>query len=406
MLLKSNSKSLTLHISLLYTILYLFVFQFLSCIVTIEESENNTYSLTSQKSDTIRINVQALPNDLLNDELIIFLEEYFNELHNRRLKEDVYKVEVLDFIKYPSIHIYNLISGYDSKINQLALSAIYSVKNDTILLFNLFELDTNAEISLKASFDLGITKLRGSIQLVNPLYLNSKKLKTDKVGNIQYFYIDSLNYDNAKEMNKFNIHIAKEFNVEPIEFKYFKSKSNIDANLLNGVNYYPNMYQINNYAGFADIFNNLIFAGNNSEYYPHELIHLYTAQWKEYPNPNKFFGEGIATYFGGSRGYDLTWHICQLKNYIITNKITKEDFDLTGLPTMFAETSRTSYVIGAILCKKAYLEGGIKNVKRYFAYERNTESLYQAIFDVLGKDKETINQEIFNEIIESKCINK
>ena len=51
---------------------------------------------------------------------------------------------------------------------------------------------------------------------------------------------------------------------------------------------------------------NIIFSGNDTEIYTHEIVHIYTHTL--FPNVSSFLDEGVATYLCGSGKYDYGWH--------------------------------------------------------------------------------------------------
>lgn len=76
----------------------------------------------------------------------------------------------------------------------------------------------------------------------------------------------------------------------------------------------------------ADIHNRIVYTGNNSAYYAHELVHIYT--YELFPDTNYFWlNEGFATYMDGSGGKDLAWYTKKLKAYLLENT----DFEISLL---------------------------------------------------------------------------
>ena len=66
--------------------------------------------------------------------------------------------------------------------------------------------------------------------------------------------------------------------------------------------------------GKADPKNRIVYASGLGEYYPHELIHFLLNPY--FPNCHLWINEGVATYFGMSRGKKLDWHLKKLKKQL------------------------------------------------------------------------------------------
>ena len=77
-------------------------------------------------------------------------------------------------------------------------------------------------------------------------------------------------------MNEFNLKMAREFGVQPLEFDYFVASNARDIARTWGYEYMNRMYNPTGKGGIASWRNMTIYSGNNSSYFPHELVHLYT----------------------------------------------------------------------------------------------------------------------------------
>ncbi|TCP24820.1 hypothetical protein EV195_105251 [Tenacibaculum skagerrakense] len=146
--------------------------------------------------------------------------------------------------------------------------------------------------------------------------------------------------------------------------------------------------------GVADINNNIVYAGNNSEYYPHELVHLYT--FKMYPDGYHFWlNEGFATYIGGSGGKSLDWHIEKFRKYVHQNPNFEISFKtLKGYIPNGLHSTEFRYVIGGLICKKVFEVKGMNALFEGLKNVRTDEQLYLFIEDNLNVKKEGFSEYI------------
>ena len=142
---------------------------------------------------------------------------------------------------------------------------------------------------------------------------------------------------------------------------------------LKGFDFEPTMFYDNQIGGMADLANNAIYAGNDSEIYEHELIHLYAD--KKWPNnSHELFTEGLATYLGGSVGYPLDYHVKKIALYAQTHKV---DFsDLANLPPI-DEYTNFQYTIGGLICKIVDKKSGLAGLTVLSASVESDEAFYR-----------------------------
>lgn len=217
-------------------------------------------------------------------------------------------------------------------------------------------------------------------------YLNVTKNKWETKEVDEATYILSPNRSSSikndiQKQSRFTKYLSDYFQVERIPYTYF-SASNVEEFFnIQGVQYHPMMYA-DSTGGI--VFDKTIVSGNDSEYYPHEISHLYIKE--KLPQVNEYFNEGLATYLGGSG---------QL-NYIdlIENLKTDPDFDFYKVfkgpvfdKTYWKKDLPITYLIAAILC-----DYGIKSKgKMEFFKIINQRSDKLDIITDLGIDAENFN---------------
>ena len=152
------------------------------------------------------------------------------------------------------------------------------------------------------------------------------------------------------------------------------------------------MMYVDKSGGLAD-FGNIIFSGNNSEIYTHEITHIYTNNL--YPNINKFLDEGIATYIGGSGKYDYKWHRNKLNEFILENPNYnfKNHFDPYARVYFENETS-IPYLTSALICERTKRIYGKEKLLQMLKSE---DELWKTLQNV-GLTKDNLNEELIKEI--------
>ena len=85
---------------------------------------------------------------------------------------------------------------------------------------------------------------------------------------------------------------------------------------IKGYDYHPMMYA-DTVGGMAD-HGGIVYSGNNSEYYTHEIMHIYTN--KLFPSIPKLIDEGMAMLIGGSGNKNYLWHRNQMVDFVGQNE--------------------------------------------------------------------------------------
>lgn len=147
-----------------------------------------------------------------------------------------------------------------------------------------------------------------------------------------------------------------------------------------GFDYMPFLTYDAQTGGIAMPKENILFSANNSPYYPHELVHLYTADF----NPHYWFDEGCATYLGGSVEYPLESHLKKIASQMDT-------LDFSNLPEnkKLDDDSNFKYALGGLFCKIAMDEyGGKKSLFALLNSGKTEEDFHSALSKVFGIEKE------------------
>jgi hypothetical protein len=273
---------------------------------------------------------------------------------------------------------------------QCTILGVFAVENGHYAIkTSLAHLDENNAIVLEAIISVYAKKVNGKYLLVNSTQYHKEVWQKKKFGQISYYIHPLHKFDaqDAERMNAFNEEIAKIFNVAPISFDYFVSSYSREIVRLLGFEYMSKIYIPGQTGGLADSFNRIVYAGNNSAYYAHELTHIYTNEL--FPNANHFWlNEGFATYMGGSGGNDLDWHIQKLKAYVVENP--NFDFsisELRGYIPNGEHHTEFQYVIGGLVCKKVIEKHGMKGMIEGLQTVHTDDDFFKFVKEKLNVDR-------------------
>lgn len=229
-----------------------------------------------------------------------------------------------------------------------------------------------------------------------------KDWERKKKGAIEYVFKQNYYFNNEKadQMLAFHNKMAIFFGLEVFDFKYIICKDTNDLYKTQGFDFHLDMYGPDIISGSAYVEDNIIFAGNNSEFYPHEIVHLHTYQ--KFGSISSFLDEGLATYLGGALGISYDMHLDKLKSFfkINQNKIFLEECFSNKL--LDKETS-LSTIGAAFLCQMVYNDCGkdyLFDMLKFVNREDEKNDIKKYLIDVYGIKKHDLNKFIINKLVD------
>ncbi len=271
---------------------------------------------------------------------------------------------------------------------QCKIIGIFEVGNGYWSLISSFShIDEKGEIHLDVISSVYAKEIDGKFLLISSAEYLKTVFEHRKVGSINYYIhpFHKFKLEEAEQMNKFNLEMAEEFGVDPLEYDYFVASNARDIARTWGYEYMNRMYNPSGKGGIASWRNMIIYSGNNSSYFPHEAVHLYT--YHAVPkDPHLWVGEGIATFYAGTSTYSFHGHMLKLKEFLRDNP----DYDLSDI-TKLKKTipngehkSDFRYVIGGLLMKNIYDKEGVKGLIEALEYGTSDNDFFRLLKDKLG----------------------
>jgi hypothetical protein len=185
--------------------------------------------------------------------------------------------------------------------------------------------------------------------------------------------------------------ICKFFNCKPISITYYSCINPKELFEIKGFEYNPMMY-VGKTGGLAD-YGNIIFSGNNSEIYTHEIIHIYTNNL--FPKLDKFIDEGMATLIAGSGKFNYEWHRNKLRKFLNENKDFNFAEHINAYERLYFETETSiPYLTSALILERTLR---IHNKDKLIELLKSETELW-ATLNKVGLTKQNINEELRKEI--------
>lgn len=347
----------------------------------------------SQEKNNFFLNYTLKKNNSTDvlDKFYEFINMPLNDNHNATLWGES------KFFKHPETDILEVIKN--AKNHRITILAINSIDDKRSLVKIAWIKSSNGYGNLYAIYNLIAIKNNNKILFENVLDFNVKDFKIFSVDEIEYVtYNDYVfNHNNAKKMVNFNKKMSLFFERETINFTYFLCKDMNHFKRIRGFDFDNMMVDENQIGGETFPADNVIFAGNNSEFYPHEVVHLYT--FKYFPKIHKIVDEGLATYFGGSKGIEFKDHIKKLKNHLKKNDLNvyKKLFNESE-QYIIDDTSSLWYTTGALLCDLSLKKHGKEGLLDLMNSGKTDDELLLSIEKIFKIKRDNFDSFIKNEL--------
>jgi len=369
--------------TILYIILSLFI---IAC--KGQEKEYLDFKLpVSPVVDTIKVE---------NKKIIFTLTEFLKTKNESIISNEYWLESDFEKFQYPFADIYNIENGNKSK----------NYYKPTLM--ELIEIDSTQKL-LKIGF-VGHNKetdesiIRAIYNLIAVKSNNGKWYLRQAIEHITHNWIvqnensitylfppeKSINQNEIKKQANDIKNICTFFNCEPIKITYYSCLNPKQVFEVKGFDYLPNMY-FSQTGGMAD-FGDIVYSGNNSEFYTHEIVHVYTK--KLYPKINRLLDEGLATYIGGSGLHDYEWHRAKMARYLKNAKINLGEHLMPYERLYIDGETPIPYMIGALICERTIRIYGKKKLFELFKSGNDIVNILEEI----GLTKENLTNEITEEL--------
>ncbi len=346
-------------------------------------------------SDLVEIeNNTGQGKNSVESRIIVEWEKYLNCGKNNFFNDTCYSHWIAnDLFPYPSLFM----DGIGENTKQIAelqpsVLAIFPVGKDTFSLKTGFYSIDKKKINLKSIYTVYAIWDNGSIKFLSSPQWHAQKFQQRKFNTVNYNFPNDHVFDSelAFKLDSFNRQMSFLFKEEIAEFNYFICKNVSDVFYILGFDYCKEKYARNQYGGIIVKYTNTVFAGNNSEYYPHEVVHLYTFHFfLKHGYGHLWFDEGIATLFGGSNGKSLEWHLQETRAYLAKHPNQKlDDLEQLGVLPNGKYSTKYIYSIGGLLCKLIYEKHGMDGLFDVLKSGHTDEDFFNTVERYFGVKKD------------------
>lgn len=343
----------------------------------------------------VQVNVKGEDRKLLTEDLSYFLTSINYNTINEKSGVDINYLKT-DPNPFPFLMNVQKSGRYNNPFfYKPVVSYVVPKSNGTYIVkiaFLALEPDSQNPVLREVS-SIVAKKVDGRFKFYPPLEEYTGEWQYKQIGSIIYHYQDDLNDKVAKRFSKFNAELAKEFNTDPIVVNYYKCKDPREVFYLLGSDYAVNAY-LSNTGGLAQSWRNYVFSGNNSEWYPHELVHLYTAK-RFGTSLNRIADEGYCTYLGGSGDVALK----DLKNVLKNFLIQEPNSDILHLFLSDHQIdSKTSflYTVSGLLMEKITEVHSLEGVEKIISTPNNEDAYFDTLDELLQINKTNFSEKIRN----------
>lgn len=212
-------------------------------------------------------------------------------------------------------------------------------------------------------------------KLKNALSIITQNWKRKTVGKINFIYPPEHQFNEilANKANKFCDSIALKFQLPDWKpFDFYITKSGDELGKLLGFDFFFTGYT----TGMGMNEERILLSGFDSEWYPHEFVHLVV----ENKERHGMINEGFATMLGGAMEKTFNERAKILAQQLAKNDtVTFDDI----LDKKWGRQFAAYYTTGAILCKLIYDKDGIVALKKLLDTPPDNDKLIQAICALL-----------------------
>ena len=240
-----------------------------------------------------------------------------------------------------------------------------------------------------------------------PINYLTKTWNTKKIGHTTYYYVDNLNYKNAKIFDQKNISIATKFRLKPENFNFYLCDNYQETLHLLGYEYdLESNGKIRDGYGVVE---NTIFSVMHNEDFSHDLFHYYSAKIRTNKR-NWYAEEGYAYYWGNAyytkpNGETITLKelVVELQNYLKSSPTISllELFDKqSNIFTYLSDEISLKKILSSLICKEVERQHGIIGVKELLNCGSGADNFFKSTDKLININRINFDIEVLK-LVES-----
>lgn len=318
-----------------------------------------------------------------------FYQKYLNEFPKVRLPDFKEYWPAKDLIKYkvPDPIVYGISGDYPTYKFQYKPTIFYikpakefiHIKTQFSSIDSLKNISTLCITNHYIGFDP-----KGKPFFVSPVEINAKNWKTTKVRNLTYRYpsYHNFNQKRADSLIRQIINLEKIWELKPIDITYYFANTFEEIQNLRGFDFTIGLGNRDKPTGISDDRDDIIYSAGNGENHFHEVVHIYLN--RHFPKSPLL--EGLAVFYGGSLGKDLSWHLKRLNTYLIQHP----EINLNQLEDFWRLDNYTNpgTAIEGMLCNMAFKKAGLAGLKKILSHP-NMDEVFKEEFGLTKNELNT-----------------
>ena len=252
--------------------------------------------------------------------------------------------------------------------------------------------------SLKTIINIIATTNGDKIIFSCPLWYLTRNWKMTVVGNITYYYPDSINRSRAKKFNRANSTIAHNLGLPPEQFSFYLCNNYQDALHLMGYEY--DSESAGNFRDGYGVDNGIIFSIMHNEDFSHDTFHYYSAKFRKHAR-NFAADEGVAylwgnAYYTDEHGEVITWEqlVPKLKMYLQQHP----EISLLQLfqqnPLIFGPTSKVRSLLSCLICNDIEKQKGVNGIKILIDCDNGDDNYFRVTNDLVGINRSNFDEKV------------
>lgn len=311
--------------------------------------------------------------------MVAVLDSFFASKNRSLAHNDHWLPDDFKQYKYPYRELYQVELSHrlqDSLHFRPTLLELIPAEEEHAYLAKLAYMGKEADgfSSLRFICNIRVTKNEGRFYLSRATQYYTRQWKQYTQGSIRFVVSPGRSYNEteAQRLDSFNTGCAAFLKVPVKSMTYYSCVNSEELFRLKGFDYLPNMYFAAT-GGQADADARLIYAAINSEWYPHELTHIYVNKLPA--NAGGYLAtEGLCTFLGGSLNIPLRQHARAIQTYITRNPETAL-YPLLFREQQITEHTSSIYTLGGLIAAATYARHGLPGLMDWLRVTDNEASV-------------------------------
>lgn len=224
--------------------------------------------------------------------------------------------------------------------------------------------EANGFSSLKFICNILVTRQQQGFRLSRATDYHTRNWKQYPTGTIRFIVSPTRTYNpaEAQRLDSMNRQYAAQLHLPVVQATYYSCTDGVEMFGVQGYDYLPNMYLATS-GGQADADARILYSALNTEWYPHELVHLYVDKLAG-DQGGYLAREGACTFLAGSLNLPLHTHAAALLAYSKTHP-EQDLWHLLFNEKQVTKTTSSVYCLGGIIAAAVYDRYGLPGLQEW-----------------------------------------